>query len=467
MISVDNFRTPGLKKESSSPAGVDIKKEPVAVQEEPRKLPSSPKIVSHGDGVIGQHKLKEPESKLVKEDLKKTENDDVKERKEDVGPNTNDKQQRRPEPLPEVNKDRVDTKDVKDSKPARPEDSPVKPKIEENQDPNKPSGVGSADTKKEFVDKNVAEEFLKRLEEHQESQKKILEEQKEILEELKQHHAHDIQEKLEKDKKKEQDSEKPMDGQIEERPNAVANDEPKSPSQQPGNTASDVVQDKIIQQQEKIIKTMSDNIEKENKNVQLLEKFEEGLNQEVKLMDSQQQINVNKTQPQVNLDTSLFKNDQQQAAAPLADPEQQKGDTNNALNWVDKDKGVLVGSLSVKKADADIQPESKLLDSKVSEAKLQPSNTNSIKTDNEVHVRHDKKPAKEQKPKPSADQQQVENLQPNKNLNVPAPAQEPAKAEDVINSNVKQSPNPIPPSPSEPSEKVSNKVPKEKIDREI
>jgi len=44
---------------------------------------------------------------------------------------------------------------------------------------------------KDFVDKNVAQEILKKLEEHQENERKLLKEQKEILEELKQHREKD------------------------------------------------------------------------------------------------------------------------------------------------------------------------------------------------------------------------------------------------------------------------------------
>lgn len=171
---------------------------------------------------------------------------------------------------------------------------PKDAKMDELQQPG-----ASDDTKKEFVDKVVAEAFLKRLEEHQENQKKLLEEQKEILEELKQHHAHDVKDKIEKEKNTEQDSvkvpdaEKPsnqFESRDKEKPAPVVeNINQNNVASSPGMRASD----KIIQEQEKIIAKISENIEKEDKNAKLLEKFEEGLNKEVEMMDGKNEKIVN------------------------------------------------------------------------------------------------------------------------------------------------------------------------------
>lgn len=246
--------------------------------------------------------------------------------------------------------------------------------------------------KKEFVDKQAAEAFLKKLEEHQQNQKKLLEEQKEILEELKQHHAQDVREKIEKEIVNEESmaQNKKREDEIVPKlaaPSVNAGVGAKVPADdQAKKVIADhpAAADKIIQEQEKIIEKISENIAKEDKNAQLLEKLEEGLNKEVQKMDTQTKDNEQVKPPVVPQTVPKVENVKRESEGPhppLIQPQQAAPQNNNLppnhpqnINNgnVDIARGVLVGSLG-SNLDSPKVPESVSRSNPVEDIKIQPS----------------------------------------------------------------------------------------------
>lgn len=230
--------------------------------------------------------------------------------------------------------------------------------------------VPNADAKKEFVDKQVAEDFLKKLEEHQENQKKLLEEQKEILEELKQHHAQDVREKIEKEKHATKDN---NDLQ------SISNDNGDGKGKQADinqniSPAAEEKADKLMQEQEQIIKKISQNIEKEHKNVEMLEKLEEGLNKKLDATKADE----NKQPEPVQENEKVNQPKEQKLQPQTHDHDRQNGENQkpkqvaeilqlaNQSN-LNKEKSTLTGSVGphVRSADTPKNDEKLPLDSNV------------------------------------------------------------------------------------------------------
>ncbi|ODN00442.1 putative sodium-coupled neutral amino acid transporter 10 [Orchesella cincta] len=293
------------------------------------------------------------------------------------------------------------------------------------------------DTKKDFVDKNVAEAFLKRLEEHQENQKKLLEEQKEILQELKEHHAQDVRDKLEKDKQKDDDAALvlPEDGPNKIQDSNNNNNEVKQGNEKSGAHVPETA-DKLIKEQEKIIEKISENIEKENKNAQLLEKLEEGLNNEVKKVEKNNAEDAkSKAMPIPAKDLSEPRN--------MSSANKQAGLSKNkipldkgreTLKGFDKERGVLVGSLGSSRRGSETGD----------------------KEEADKSVSNNMQPAKVEPQKDAQKPPNVKTADEIANKNAP-----------LIQKTLKNSQK-VEISSPEPSKKtVSESKPKEKVDREI
>jgi len=113
---------------------------------------------------------------------------------------------------------------------------------------NRQKDVEEPKEKVAIDDKNVAAVLLKKLEEHEENQKKFLEEQRQVLAELKEHHAQDIErQKPDDDNSKAKDSE----------------------------TAGEKIVQKALKLEDEIQKTANEDIAKLTKDVDLAEKKEE------------------------------------------------------------------------------------------------------------------------------------------------------------------------------------------------
>lgn len=142
------------------------------------------------------------------------------------------------------------------------------------------SGIGenkaAVHDKSPTMEKDSAVDILKKLEVHQENQKKLLEEQRKILEELKEHHEIDVHRQQQSDK-----VQTPL--KADELINAVAREEAKN---QEDEINQDVIDKKVeVLQQEKLIEKLSENLEKEKENVKIIEKIEAGLNEEIVKID--------------------------------------------------------------------------------------------------------------------------------------------------------------------------------------
>ncbi|CAL8100309.1 unnamed protein product [Orchesella dallaii] len=413
MISNDNQR---LQKIQSSPkAKVNVDKEE-KINHEPSQ-PSPPKAEIIKEDVQAPHKVDTPlEKKLPDErvvpDIVKSNDDKISSFKKEDGP---------------LEKLSPGEKKIDSAAPA-PEET-INQKIDPVVD----------DSKKEFVDKNVAEAFLKRLEEHQENQKKLLEEQKEILQELKEHHAQDVRDKLEKDKQKDDDvalnhSEGGPDG-VQNNNNEVKEEKEKLGANVP-ETA-----DKLIKEQEKIIEKISENIEKENKNAQLLEKLEEGLNKEVRKAekDVAEDVKQKVMQPK-EVPASVPRNSSINKLVDLPS----KISPQETLKGFDKERGVLVGSLGSPRRGSETETKNK------AKADLELPAGNNIDA---VNVQLPKKMHSPLDPTPK-------DKVPNNNMN--EPLSKSSHLSDIKSSQKMELPNP------EASKKpVSESKPKEKVDREI